>query len=37
MIPFIFVRHDARTPGAVYLRELEIGALIEADKDPSAR
>jgi hypothetical protein len=37
MIPFIFVRHDASTPGAVYLRELEIGALIEADKDPSAR
>jgi hypothetical protein len=37
MIPWLFIRHDATTPGAFYLRELEIGALIEADKDPSAR
>jgi hypothetical protein len=37
MIPFIFIRHDATTPGAVYLRELEIGPLIEVDRDPNAR
>lgn len=36
-VPFIFVRQDADLLDAVYLREIEIGALSEIGEDPSRR
>lgn len=36
LVPFIFLRHDAAISNAHYLRELEIGHLVEAGLDPNA-
>jgi hypothetical protein len=37
LIPFIFHRYDATTPGAVYLRKLVVGQLLEDGLDPSGK
>lgn len=37
MIPFIFHRYDATAPGAIYLRRLEVGQLLEVGLAPSQR
>lgn len=37
LIPFIFHRYDSTTPGAVYLRKLEVGQLLEVGLQPEAR
>lgn len=36
-VPFIFHRYDATTPGAVYLRRLEVGQLLEAGLQAEGR
>jgi hypothetical protein len=35
LIPFIFSRYDATTPGAIYLRSLWCGQLVEDGLDPN--
>lgn len=37
LIPFIFHRYDTTTPGAVYLRHLEVGQLLEVGLQPEGR
>lgn len=37
MIPFIFHRYDATTPGAVYISRIECGQLLEVGLDPANR
>jgi len=37
LIPFFFHRYDATTPGAVYLRRLEVGQLLEVGLQPEGR
>lgn len=35
LVPFIFVRHDATTPGNIFVREVEVGHLVDVGKDPN--
>ena len=37
VVPFIFHRYDATTPGAVYLRKLMVGQLLEDGLDPAGK
>lgn len=37
IVPFIFIRYDSTTPGAIYLRTLEVGQLLEIGLQPESR